>query len=115
MSWRWSHSPEAFDQARQNVLAMPEEELAAIIAEYAAHRPWEGGPDGFDQDAYDQSIRETRDIPLDILANQVWELMSAQAICDEGGYHAWCCPFGCHHVSFLEASAGRVAEEVVCG
>jgi hypothetical protein len=31
---------------------------------------------------------------------EVWEKVKALAVCDNGGFEAWVCPYGCHTLPF---------------
>ena len=98
MAWSWSHTSEAYDNAHRNLYTKSRDELEIIFAE------WKGsGEDAhLDEEAYDQALGYADDLPLDLLISYIWEQMQQQATCDNGGYDAWACPYGCgpHKVSF---------------
>jgi hypothetical protein len=100
MAWGWSHTPEAYANAQANLEAKPKAELEVIYAEWLAHEP--AGYDDFNQDAYAAAYQDARSIPASDLADTIWRLASNQAICNNGGFDAWVCPYGCgsHAVSF---------------
>ena len=108
MPWEWSHTPEAYADAQANLEAMPKEELEVIYAEWIAYAP-EGhfsengfSGDDFDADAYADAHLEAKSLAASDLADTIWQLASDQATCDNGGFNAWVCPFGCgcHKVPF---------------
>lgn len=97
MAWSWSHTPEAY----ANLEELPLETLRVIEAEwYAAKSNYT--TTRFSEWHYVRELnRLTRgDIPAYILAESIWVSASEQATCDNDGYNAWMCPFGCHTVSF---------------
>lgn len=96
MAWEWSHTPEAYANARRN-LGRLDDDLRVIWAEWEAY----DGND-FDDSVYPDALARAEDIPHDVLADRIWEQMEEQATCDNGGWRAWACPFGCHTVSFDE-------------
>lgn len=102
MAWSWSHTAEAYQDAYLNVRDLPRETLVEILAEW--HARDEGSPDGFNAEAFeDERARLAGDLPTtDVLADYVWELASDQQTCDNGGFSAWLCPYGCgpHTVAF---------------
>lgn len=122
MAWSWSHTQEAYDNARRNLEELPREELEIIYAEWQAclkeneyqKRIWEldvefskttfSAPE-FDnnawcQDNYDIAIDAAKDLAADVLVDQIWGWAESQAVCDNGGFNAWMCPTGCHRVPF---------------
>lgn len=110
MAWGWSHTAEAYENARENVNSLPRSDLLIIYAEWKAYMAGkEADPqdhEPFDEQAYfevlsrEESLRHGLGTPCDIMADCVWEWMEQQAICDNGGFRAWACPYGCHTVSF---------------
>ena len=107
MAWSWSHAPEAYDAAYKNVHNQTREWLEVCYAEWHALELDENGDldtDSFNLDKYTDAIVETRELANDVLADYIWERMSEEAICDNGGFNAWACPSGCHLVSFSRKS-----------
>jgi hypothetical protein len=95
MAWEWSHTTEAYDNARENVDNLPRKTLLVILREWAYHDREQRGKDG--------SFRlpnGIRSMPRSELAEMVNTRMEEQRTCDSGGFNAWCCPEGCHTVSF---------------
>lgn len=118
MAWSWSHTQEAYEIARYNLGRLKKGELNTIYSEWRVHlheeeiKRKEG--EAFDNDEeleieftheqmmkmFEDTKREARKIPHDILADQIWEWASEASTCDNGGWNAWVCPDGCHTVSF---------------
>ena len=99
MSWEWSHTEEAYSNARENVLNLDRGTLCVIRAEQLAHTNGE-----FDSVVYERTYATLIDddkLPTEFIANCVADHMrDAIRSCDNGGFNAWCCPYGCHTVSF---------------
>jgi hypothetical protein len=107
MAWSWSHSQEAYCDARDNVGRKSREWLEVCYAEWwAAGSNDCGYVDGtaFDEGIYNVVLIEAKTLPDDVLADHIWDQMQEQATCDNGGWNAWCCPSGCHTVSFSPES-----------
>ena len=102
MTWEWSHTPEAYDAARENLHRLDHETLAVIFAEWKASVPCKYGEHEFRPERYPLALLGARKRPSDCLADAIWDLMSEQRSCTNGGREAHCCPFGCgcHMVSF---------------
>ena len=100
MSWSWSHTTEAYACAQKQVQEMPREKLEVIYAEWNARIPDDG--EGLNQEAYAKALAFAKTHPEDLLADFIWEKMEEQAICTNGGWEAWVCPYGCgcHMVPF---------------
>lgn len=101
MAWSWSHSQEAYANAQANLEELPLETLRVIEAEWRALMvPVETRT--FSQSKYVRAIKaiEGENLSAEDLAADIWVSASEQATCDNGGYNAWMCPFGCHTVSF---------------
>lgn len=99
MAWSWSHTEQAYENARLNTHDLPQDELAVILAEWDAYVVDEYR-DEFDPDAYTAAYERRRLQPHDTLAENVWDKACDLQTCDNGGFNAWLCPFGCHTVSF---------------
>lgn len=108
MTWEWSHSPEAYANVRSALQAMPAKELVEIEVEWLAY---------FDKRVSDEE--RTHDQPANFrrtekrqkyweahcekmgtehLANLIYERAENHALCDNGGFDMWVCPYGCHTV-----------------
>ena len=101
MAWEWSHAPEAYDDARTNLENQDHEFLAVCLAEWQGSRR-----NGFDwnlSNRYDKSLAWAQAQTNETLAELIWDRMSSEdggRTCDNGGFDAWACPYGCHTVSF---------------
>ena len=97
MSWEWSHTNEAYRDAELNLQDMPIDELRIIWAEWYAR-------DGssLDDDKYYEALELAKDMCAASLTAIIWDNASEQRTCDNGGFNAWLCPFGCgpHLVAF---------------
>ena len=102
MVWEWSHTSEAYVNARAQLDAQSDEWLRVVWSEWQAYTTREDDPDAFDTERYESALVEAADIPTDILADTIWDRMSEAANCTNGGWSAWSCPFGCgcHLVPF---------------
>lgn len=100
MAWSWSHSNEAYENAYNNLNNLDRDDLVEIATEWDCFDAEESDDDSiFD---WDIGRKKYAVYTQEILVNRIWERMSEQSICDNGGFNAWCCPYGCHTVSFDE-------------
>ena len=104
MAWLWSHTAEGISSAYRNVRKLDREDLTVIFAEWKAY-DIEQDPDNeicpySESREYDNALLLAGTLTSDILADYIWERMEEYATCDNGGFNAWCCPYGCHTVSF---------------
>lgn len=103
MAWSWSHTAEAYDNARLNIQDLPHEDLVTILAEIRAKKWDDDNPDeplSFNNGKYNEFYEESDKLSNDILADAIWEFASEYRTCDNGGFNAHVCPYGCHTVSF---------------
>lgn len=114
MAWEWSHTNEAYENARQNVRDLPRAELLTILREWAYHDREEQDTLRFSASrpqVWTDSQGKTRvrgfrlpngvrRLATDELADLVWERMEDHRTCSNGGHEAYACPDGCHTVSF---------------
>ena len=102
MAWEWSHTNEAYANAEQNLQSLDPAELRVIWAEWKASTQLNGVEADFDTDAYELALNDSQPLGPVRLANDIWERATEQATCDNGGFNAWMCPFGCgcHTVAF---------------
>lgn len=107
MAWEWSHAAEAYENARQRLYTLSRKKLREIWAEWKVKHAETEEETGWDQEVYDAALKEATDLTekasyKQILADDIWDWMAEQATCDNGGFNAWCCPYGCgcHTVSF---------------
>lgn len=108
MAWSWSHTAEAYDNARQNIENKDREWLEVCWAEWRAAEPKEYSEHEFNEKKYAKALVKAKKLPGDVLASDIWDKASEFATCDNGGFNAYCCPWGCHTVPFdLETSEAR--------
>lgn len=103
MAWSWSHAQEAYVAAEQNLRELDKETLEVIYAEWrAARKHGATDPIDFDERKYNRALKYAKEQDAETLADFIWEKASEQATCDNGGFNAWLCPYGCgcHTVSF---------------
>lgn len=106
MAWSWSHTNEGIDYAREALNAQSREFLETVFAEIkATGRKWSpnsGDSAPFFESVYKREIGRARRLPSDILADAIWEFAEEYQTCDNGGYDAHMCPYGCscHTVPF---------------
>jgi len=115
MAWQWSHTPEAYSNVEANIKAKPREWLEVVFAEWRASQNKRGipprtGTHKFNERKYNRALAYAKrpDITAEWLAEFIWQMTQDLATCTNGGWEAWCCPFGCgcHTVPFeLEAVA----------
>jgi hypothetical protein len=101
MAWEWSHTEEGLTNALENVRCLSKKNLLTILREWSYHdREKEGKPGSFRLPGHISKL------PKDVLADSVWERMSELRLCSNGGHEAYCCPDGCHTVTFDEPKGG---------
>ncbi len=113
--WSWSHTQDAYDNARENLSQLDEETLRIIWAEWRTFEEctqkygedsqgdarFVSSDEEFDEKVYVKFLEEDKKIPLDILVDEIWSRAEEQADCDNGGFNAYLCPYACseHMVS----------------
>lgn len=100
MAWSWSHTREAYINAENNLRNLPKNIIDIIWAEWQAASGDISRASQFSENKYNKAIKKAATMQKVYLADQIWENSSILATCDNGGYNAWVCPFGCHTVSF---------------
>lgn len=121
MAWGWSHTPEAYQNFRGNLGRLQTSELITISAEWLARIPDpDCFDDGFSAGRYRRAERrlqkrfrralqgeENPRIPpvecfRETLIEQIYDNAESIALCTNGGFSAWACPYGCgpHLISF---------------
>ena len=100
MVWSWSHASEAYADAQSQVEAQEREWLEVVYAEWHAVDDIEQVLPDFDEHEYEAALSLAGELSEDVLAEFIWEKMSEQATCQNGGHDAWACPYGCHTVPF---------------
>jgi hypothetical protein len=108
MAWSWSHTAQAYADAEENLEELPRDTLEEILAEWECHRP---GTDDFAAELWETTLAnvKARELPTDVLADAIWDRASEQQTCDNGGFNAWMCPYGCgpHTVPFNRETEGE--------
>lgn len=98
MAWSWSHSSEAYSYARCELDDFSRPLLLEILTEWRMHE--KGRPDQMWADTWPKELAmvtfQNRETRTQALRDAVWEKAREQATCDNGGYNAWMCPYGCH-------------------
>ena len=112
MVWSWSHSTEGLQNARANLEKMDRDDLDVIYAEWMMFEKY--GKDANSADFardYDGFLEEAERLPGDELCDAIWERAKALSNCENGGWEAHMCPFGCmsHMVPF--SAPGEDEEE----
>lgn len=100
MVWSWSHSNEAYRDAKDNLARLERADLLEIYGEW--HAAYVGDPDSFSEYKHLCARFQGTKLTNEQLVEFIWEKMSEQAQCTNGGHYAYCCPYGCgiHMVSF---------------
>lgn len=106
MTWEWSHTAEAYSNARENMSDLDDATIAVIFAEWRAAIPGEYGEYTLHTGRYTFALmgatKRIANGERDIMEDYIWERASEQADCTDGGWAAHLCPFGCggHMVEF---------------
>lgn len=112
MAWSWSHTIDAYEDAREQVQRLSKAELLTILREWAYYDREQANTLRFHGSQVWTDTRGktrvrgfrlpngVRRLTQDTLADLVWDRMSAHATCTNGGWDAYCCPDGCHTVPF---------------
>ncbi len=103
MSWEWSHAPAAYVYARKNLGKLSKKKLNIIYAEIHSANVDEYGnvsesTSDMDIDEYNIKLKKAKTLQKDVLVDFIWDFMEKFRTCDNGGFNAYCCPFGCHTV-----------------
>ncbi len=101
MAWEWSHSSDAYENARANLDKREREWLEVVYAEWEACED-ENAVCARLTDQYDAKLVEAKGMSEWELRNYIWDRMERFRLCTNGGHKAYGCPFGCpiHHVPF---------------
>lgn len=101
MAWSWSHTVQAYEYAHSQLGQLDREKLLEIRREWYASDPAQFAT-AFSQDKWDEAVRFQMfaDLSDEQLAEDIWDRAYTQQVCDNGGWNAWVCPFGCHTVPF---------------
>lgn len=101
MSWEWSHTPDAYENARAHVRALDRADVECILSEWFAY-----DADGEDVAlaTFDRTNKrahaDVERLGIDWGHDAIWERAEGLRTCDNGGHAAWLCPWGCHTVPF---------------
>lgn len=114
-AWDWSHTPEAYDNARKNLHGLSHEELVEIMVEWEAYEVANKSSSVMDADfdAVDRAKFES--LPHDVLAEAIYGKAQEFHTSDNGGHHLWMCPYGCHKVSVDPAGEEPMDEAGIKG
>ena len=104
MSWEWSHTQEAYENVRKNIYYKVErerEEMEEVWGEWYAYFLEEYMDVPF-LDSIKAGMKIAEGLSDYDLAERIWVLSDNQATCENGGFEAWICPYGCgcHMVPF---------------
>ena len=101
MTWGWSHTAEAYANAEAQVRAKDRDWLVVCWSEIqAAVSTGEFSEDEFNEALYAKASNDSEEMDDDALATAIWEYMWELSLCDNGGFNAWACPWGCHTAPF---------------
>jgi len=104
MSWEWSHTSEAYHNAKTNLQSLAKANLEIIYAEWKAYPAdaRNSSSANLNMEIYERELERAKALNRDQLVGYIWPLTEQLATCTNGGHLAWCCPFGCqcHMVSF---------------
>lgn len=112
MSWNWSHTEEAIQNVQTNIASLDDDTLVEVYAEWSCAQLT--GTGYVLIEAKMPLARETarsfidadaRDIIVDAIISKTCH----HAECENGGFEAHICPFGCHTVSFDNDNDERFA------
>ena len=103
MAWEWSHTQEAYDNAKLNIEDLDVDTLAVVVAEIAG-KDFEDNSEELENfytsGPYEKALKEAKEKSQEELATKVWAFAEEYSTCDNGGFNAYICPYGCHTVSF---------------
>lgn len=105
MAWEWSHTEEAYINAYNNLCQLSEDDLIVIWSEIKSSSRDEYFNYDLDLDLYNDYYKLAKSLinfnKKPILINEIWTFASEELkTCDNGGFNAYLCPYGCHTVSF---------------
>jgi hypothetical protein len=110
MAWEWSHTQEAYNNAKRNMEALDRATREVIAAEWMGTPSyWHKTADGvfrydtnLDLKRYYKALCRVKRWTDKKMNEFIWKNMEELATCTNGGWEAYCCPHGCgcHMVSF---------------
>lgn len=99
MTWEWSHTAEAYQNAYAQLCQQDNLWLAECYAEW---RAWEEAKEegGFDRTAYDRchAIISPEEEDRPAMISGIWRRAEEARRCTNGGHSLHMCPYGCHSV-----------------
>ena len=113
MTWSWSHTPEAYEGFRSQLHVQERDWLIEVYSEWKA-KPFPGhfhpkshsiSTVDFDEARAERAKASVHDLSNDALADRIYDLAERQALCTNGGWKGWSCPYGCdiHMLPFNHA------------
>ena len=105
MAWAWSFTNEGVQNIRDNLFNLDKETLIEIYCEIKASTMTEHFSYDFNDVKFEYLMKYVTDqvnhnLALDVIAEAIWTFASEELrTCDNGGFYAWLCPYGCHTVS----------------
>ncbi|UBF29914.1 hypothetical protein K9N68_37525 (plasmid) [Kovacikia minuta CCNUW1] len=117
MVWAWSHTIEAYLNLKTNIAGLPPDQLQCIWAEILTSKfcqkkqqienrllyPGKDMPvscDEFDENFYNEALEVSTQKAASQLVEEIFSFAQNQALCSEGGYQDYVCPYGCHTLPF---------------
>jgi hypothetical protein len=105
MAWEWSHTPEAYENVRNNIRTLDHEDLAVVYSEIIGKEHDDSLEEDdsrccFKASMYEAEAEKARSMEKDFLVGYIIAFAEKHRTCDNGGFNAHICPYGCHTVSF---------------
>jgi hypothetical protein len=101
MTWSWSHTDEAYQNVRDNIADLSQDTLKIILAEWQEYVAGGRKEREFNLDRYEKYLSAMSGLFIGETAQEsIYQLAKQESNCENGGYEAWVCPYGCHRVSF---------------
>jgi len=94
MAWEWSHTEEAYANARANLATLTEEQLIEARVSYQLAQLEKQGAsterlEMASLECYEILREYVHDFGREHLEAKVWEHMRVNRTCDNGGHNAW--------------------------
>lgn len=106
MAWSWSHTNEAYEHAFNQLAFFTRAACVEILVEWWMHDHHPDNDHAWTTDRLRTAkkiIQSRHRYSTDgELRSAIWERAADQRTCDNGGFNAWMCPYGCgcHCVDF---------------
>jgi hypothetical protein len=97
MTWEWSHTQEAYDQAYGVLWQKDPVYLRMCFAEWYAYDTHKDG--SFDTIAYAEASDTVKSLSRYTIVNTIWDRASELRDCSNGGHVLYMCPYHCHGVT----------------